>query len=265
VDRPELFTLEDVSVVVDGRRILDGVDEHVHDGVATAIAGPSGSGKTTLLRLLNRLAEPTSGRVLFRGTDVRELDVLALRRRAVLVPQRATPLTDDVAAEVRVAAPRLADADVRSLLTRVALDPDEYLGRTPSSLSGGELQRLCLARALAVAPEALLLDEPTSALDPRSADAVDDVIRALVASGLAVVIVSHDVARAGRVADDVVVLHEGRVTARGAASSLDLEHELMSPPADGHVHDTDDPRTHGTAHTAHAHDDARTTGTPEKP
>jgi len=230
VDRPELFTLDDVSLVIDGRRILDHVDEHVHDGVATAIAGPSGSGKSTLLRLLNRLAEPTSGRVLFRGTDVRELDVLELRRRAVLVPQRSTALTDDVAEEVRVAAPQLTDAEVATLLERVALAPAEFVGRTPSSLSGGELQRLCLARALAVGPEALLLDEPTSALDPRSADAVDDVIRALVASGLAVVLVSHDVVRSGRVADDVRVLHEGRVTARGAAGSLDLEHELMTPP-----------------------------------
>jgi len=254
VHRPELFTLDAVSLEIDGRRILDGVDEHLHDGVATAVAGPSGSGKSTLLRLLNRLAEPTSGRVLFRGTDVRDLDVLELRRRAVLVPQRATALTDDVAAEVRVAAPDLTDAQVRALLERVALDPGEFLGRVPSSLSGGELQRLCLARALAVGPEVLLLDEPTSALDPRSADAVDAVIRALVGSGLAVVLVSHDVVRAGRVADDVWVLHGGRVTARGPAVDLDLEHELMSPPADGHVHDVADPRSHGAVHLPHEHE-----------
>jgi putative ABC transport system ATP-binding protein len=266
VERPELFGLENVSLVIDGRRILDDVDEHIHDGVATAIAGPSGSGKSTLLRLLNRLAEPTSGRVLFRGTDVRDLDVLALRRRAVLVPQRPVALTEDVAAEVRVAAPALTDAEVAALLRRVALDPAEFLGRRPSSLSGGELQRLCLARALAVGPEALLLDEPTSALDPRSADAVDAVIRSLVDSGLAVVLVSHDVVRAGRVADDVRVLHDGRVTARGPAGGLDLEHELMRPPTDGHVHDVEDPRRHGPAHEAHAHDgSAPRTDRPEQP
>jgi putative ABC transport system ATP-binding protein len=244
VDRADLFRLEDVSLVVEGRRILDRLDEHIHDGVATAVAGPSGSGKSTLLRLLNRLAEPTSGRILFRGTDVRDLDVLSLRRHAVLVPQRAVALTEDVAAEVRVAAPALSDGDVRSLLSRVALDPADFLGRRPASLSGGELQRLCLARALAVGPDVLLLDEPTSALDPRSADAVDAVIRSLVDSGLAVVLVSHDVVRAGRVADDVRVLHDGRVTARGPAHGLDLHHELMSPPSDGHVHDVDDPRGH---------------------
>ena len=264
MDGPELFTLDDVSLVIDGRRILDHVDEHLHDGVATAVAGPSGSGKSTLLRLLNRLAEPTSGRVLFRGTDVRDLDVLELRRRAVLVPQRATALTDRVADEVRVAAPGLTDEEVRRLLERVALDPDDYLPRDPASLSGGELQRLCLARALAVGPEALLLDEPTSALDPRSADAVDAVIRSLVDSGLAVVLVSHDVLRAGRVADDVRVLHDGRVTARGPAETLDLEHELVNPPDDGHVHDVDDPRAHGTPHLPHAHD-LTTTEPPEQP
>jgi len=253
VERPELFTLEHVSLVIDGRRILDDIDEHLHDGGATAIAGPSGSGKSTLLRLLNRLAEPTSGRVLFRGTDVRDLDVLELRRHAVLVPQRATALTDEAYAEVRVAAPTLDDAAVATLLERVALDPDDLRGRVPTSLSGGELQRLCLARALAVGPEVLLLDEPTSALDPRAGDAVDAVIRSLVADGLAVVLVSHDIVRAGNIADDVRVLHEGRVTARGPAARLDLAHELMSPPSDGHVHDEDDVRAHGATQAIHRH------------
>jgi putative ABC transport system ATP-binding protein len=258
VDRRELFTLESVSLVIDGRRILDDLDEHIHDDAVTAVAGPSGSGKSTLLRVLNRLAEPTTGRVLFRGTDVRELDVRELRRRAVLVPQRAVALTDDVAAEVRVAAPQLADVEVDVLLERVRLTPAEFRGRDPHRLSGGELQRLCLARALAVGPEVLLLDEPTSALDPRSADAVDEVIRALASSGVAVVLVSHDVLRASAVADDVRVMHDGRVTARGPASTLDLAHELMSPPDDGHVHDVDDPRAHGGPHRLHDHDEERT-------
>ena len=257
MERPELYTLDDVSLTVDGRRLLDHVDEHLHDGVVTAIAGPSGSGKSTLLRLLNRLAEPTQGRVLFRGTDVRDLDVRELRRRAVLVPQRAVALTDDVRAEVRLAAPDLTDDELDTLLHRVNLRPGDLRGRAPTSLSGGELQRLCLARALAVRPEALLLDEPTSALDPRSADAVDDVIRSLAADGLSVVLVSHDVVRAAAVATDVRVLHDGRVTARGPAAALDLEHELTWPPDDGHAHPPDDPRAHGIPHEAHRHDPPR--------
>lgn len=252
--RPELFTLEDVSLEVDGRVLLDQLDEHLHAGSVTAVCGPSGSGKSTLLRLLNRLADPTSGRVLFQGDDVRGIPVRELRRRAVLVPQRAVALTDDVRAEVRVAAPALGDDDVDALLQRVALDPAAVVGRSPRSLSGGELQRLCLARALAVGPEALLLDEPTSALDPRAADAVDAVIRSLVAEGLSVVLVSHDVVRAESVADDVRVLHEGRVTARGPASQVDLVHEMTTTPDDGHTHPADDPRAHGPVHEPHEHE-----------
>ena len=250
----ELFTLEHVRLRFGDRLVLDDVDEHLHAHVATAVAGPSGSGKSTLLRLLNRLEEPTEGRVLFHGVDVRDLDVLELRRRAVLVPQRAVALTEGVRSEVRLAAPHLSDDDVDHLLARVALPADVVVGRDPRSLSGGELQRLCLARALAVGPEVLLLDEPTSALDPRSADAVDAVIRSLVADGLSVVLVSHDVRRAAAVSQDVLVLHEGTVTARGPATALDLEHELMSPPHDGHEHDDDDPRSHGAPHRAHVHD-----------
>jgi putative ABC transport system ATP-binding protein len=259
VPEPELFTLDDVSLDLGGRRILDGLDEHLHEGAVTAIAGPSGSGKSTLLRLLNRLADPTSGRVLFRGTDVLDLDVLTLRRLAVLVPQRAVALTDDVAAEVRVAAPSLTDDEVELLLARVALDPAVVLGRHPDSLSGGELQRLSLARALAVGPEVLLLDEPTSALDPRSADAVDAVIRSLADAGLSVVLVSHDIVRAGRIADDVRVLHHGRVTARGPVASLDLAHELDTWPGDGHEHPPDDTRVGGaTAASPHLGPDPST-------
>lgn len=259
MEPPELFTLEHVSLQIDGRLLLDDLDEHLHTGSVTAVCGPSGSGKSTLLRLLNRLADPTSGRVLFRGTDVRDLDVRSLRRSAVLVPQRAVALTEDVGAEVRVAAPDLSDDTVAALLERVALVPSEVLGRSPQSLSGGELQRLALARALAVGPEVLLLDEPTSALDPRAADAVDAVIRGLVDDGLSVVLVSHDVVRAERIADSVRVLHDGRVTARGAVSDIDLVHEMTSPPYDGHDHPADDRRAHGPAHDPHLHEPPDTT------
>jgi putative ABC transport system ATP-binding protein len=250
---PELFALEDVSLEVEGRLLLDSLDEHLHAGAVTAICGPSGSGKSTLLRLLNRLSEPTSGRVLFHGDDVRSLDVRELRRRAVLVPQRAVALTDEVRAEVRVARGGLGDDAVDALLHRVALEPGLVVGRAPASLSGGELQRLCLARALAVEPEALLLDEPTSALDPRAADAVDDVIRSLVSDGLSVVLVSHDVVRAAAVATDVRVLHAGRVTARGPADAVDLAHEMATTPDDGHEHGPGDPRAHGELHRGHRH------------
>ena len=216
---PELFTLEGVTLEVDGRTILQSVSDHIHEGHATGIVGPSGSGKSTLLRLLNRLEEPTSGQIRFRGVPLPELDVRELRRRVGLVAQRPAMLTERVDDEVRVGAPSLTDDEVGELLARVALgqlDAD----RRPDDLSGGEQQRLALARALAVDPEVLLLDEPTSALDASAAESVDAVIRALTSSGLSVVLVSHDLARAAALTHDALVLDQGRLVERGDPATL---------------------------------------------
>ena len=230
MDRPELFTLEHVTLRLGGRVVLDDVTEHLHEGRCTALVGPSGSGKSTLLRLLNRLADPDEGRVLHRGADVRTLDVRALRRRVGLVAQHPTLLSPDIATELRLGRPDLTDDEATDLLRRVALPPD-MLRRDTAGLSGGEMQRVCLARALAVDPEALLLDEPTSALDPASADAVDVIVRDLVDAGLSVVLVSHDIRRAAAVADDVRVLRAGRITDRGATDLVDLERALAADDA----------------------------------
>jgi putative ABC transport system ATP-binding protein len=211
---PELFTLDAVSFVVTGRAILDDVSDHIHEGHVTAIVGPSGSGKSTLLRMLNRLEEPTSGRILFRGVPLPELDVRQLRRRVGLVAQRPAMLTDRIDTEVRVGESALTDDAVDSLLTQVGLDHIER-ERHPSDLSGGEQQRLALARALAVGPEVLLLDEPTSALDPKAAEQVDAVVGGLVGAGLSVVLVSHDLQRAAALTHDALVLDEGRLVDRG--------------------------------------------------
>ncbi|GAB2540183.1 ABC transporter ATP-binding protein [Nocardia heshunensis] len=179
----------------------------------TAVVGPSGAGKTTLLRLLNRFGEPDSGRVLFDGTPVTEMDVLALRRRVGLVPQRPVLLTDTVGEEVVVG--RAVSAErVDELLAVVGL-PDGFAVRRCGELSGGEAQRVCLARALAVEPEVLLMDEPTSALDGASAVAIGELIRAHVGSGGSVVLVSHDPGFVAEVSDEVWTLAGGRLT-RGA-------------------------------------------------
>jgi putative ABC transport system ATP-binding protein len=197
-----LFTLDDVSLSRAGKPVLRGLTTEIPEG-ATAVVGPSGSGKSSLLRLLNRLADPDSGRVLLRGRDVREGDVLALRRRVVLVPQLPAPLGETVAEDVRFAAP---DGDVPSLLERAGLDAS-YADRETARLSVGEQQRVMLARALAVGPEVLLLDEPTSALDAAARDAVEATITALRAEGAAsIVVVTHDPEQARRLADHAVRL-----------------------------------------------------------
>ena len=213
-----VLELQDVGVVHGDTTVLEHVSATLTQGRCTAVVGPSGAGKSTLLRLLDRLAEPTSGQVLLSGRPLPSYDVLELRRRVGLVQQAPVLLGDTVLEDLRVGAPLLAPVDAEELLVRAGL-PGIDLGRATAGLSGGEAQRLCLARALAVGPEVLLLDEPTSALDAVAAGAVEQVIKRLVADGLTAVLVSHDLAQARRVADDVIVLRAGRVVETGAASA----------------------------------------------
>ena len=211
-----MLTLEDVTVVRGGSTVLDRVSASFPAGRCTAVAGPSGAGKSTVLRLLDRLLEPTSGQVLFHGRPLPSYDVLEVRRRVGLVQQAPVVLGTTVLADLRVGRPQLTEAEAEPLLQRAGLDL--ALDRSTADLSGGEAQRLCLARALAVGPEVLLLDEPTSALDAVAAQAVERVVKALVADGLSAVLVSHDLRQAKRLADDVVVLEHGRVVEAGPAS-----------------------------------------------
>jgi putative ABC transport system ATP-binding protein len=215
----EAFTFHDVVLVRDGRRILDSVSDHIHRGETTAVVGPSGSGKSTLLRLLNRFEEPTEGVILLDGKPLPSYDVHTLRRRVGLVAQRPTMLAETIGQEIRVGRPELEDDAVVRLLERVAL-PEVELDAATATLSGGEQQRVALARTLALDPEVLLLDEPTSALDDRSAEAVDRIIGSLVEDGLTAVLVSHDLSRVVHVADSVLVLHQGRLVERGGPGDV---------------------------------------------
>jgi len=170
---------------------------------STAILGPSGSGKSTLLRLLNRLADPDDGVVRFHGDDLRDLDPLELRRRAVLVPQIPAPVPGTVADNVRYG-PALHGVDVDPLgpLEQAGLD-SSYAERDAGRLSVGEQQRVMLARALALDPEVLLLDEPTAALDERAKEGVERTLAELPCS---TVLVTHERAQAERLAERLVEL-----------------------------------------------------------
>jgi len=214
------FLLERVSVVRGEASVLREVSAHFPSGRCSTVRGASGSGKTTLLRLLNRLIDPTVGRVLLDDVPLTELDVLVLRRRVGLVAQAPVVLTDAVLDEVRVGRPDLSERRVTELLARVGLG-EKFVTRPTSGLSGGEAQRLCLARSLAVEPQVLLLDEPTSALDGPSAAVIATLVRDHVSEGGTVVLASHDQALVGSVADRVFEINRGRVTADRGGGDID--------------------------------------------
>lgn len=210
----EGFRLEQVMVTNGAVTLLGQVSASIPAGRCTAVMGASGAGKSTLLRLLNRLTEPTVGLVWLDGVPLAQLDVLALRRRVGLVAQAPVVLTDQVLDEVRVGRPDLTEDRALELLARVGLAPG-FGARSTAGLSGGEAQRLCLARSLAVEPQVLLLDEPTSALDGPSAAVIATLVRGHVNNGGTVVLVSHDHALVGSLAEQVLVLEQGELVADG--------------------------------------------------
>ncbi|HLX47084.1 MAG TPA: phosphate ABC transporter ATP-binding protein [Streptosporangiaceae bacterium] len=205
------FGFERVSVVRAGRRVLDEITGWIPAAGITVVAGPSGAGKTTLLRLCNRLEIPDAGTVSYRGQPLDELDPLALRRRVGMVFQRPTPFPGSVADNLAVAHPEAGAGEMDAALKRVALDPG-LLGQEARTLSGGELQRMCLARTLVTQPETLLLDEPTSALDEQPKRAFEQTARELAARGITIIWVTHDAAQADRIADRIYHLRDGHLT-----------------------------------------------------
>jgi len=193
-----------------GRRVLEEITATIPAAGITVVAGPSGAGKTTLLRLCNRLEIPDEGTVSYRGRPMDELDPLTLRRRVGMVFQRPTPFPGSVADNLAVAHPEATTGELSTALTRVALDSG-LLGQDARSLSGGELQRMCLARTLVTRPETLLLDEPTSALDARPKQVFENTARDLAGQGITIIWVTHDDAQAARVADRIYQLREGHL------------------------------------------------------
>jgi len=213
MDGPQLvaFEFDRVTVRRAGRRVLDEVTACIPAAGITVISGPSGAGKTTLLRLCNRLEVPDQGVVRYRGRPVDDLDPLALRRRAGMVFQRPTPFPGSVADNLAVAHPDAGAEGMSAALRRVALDP-ALLAQEARTLSGGELQRMCLARTLVTRPETLLLDEPTSALDAQPKQVFETTARDLAAQGITIIWVTHDSAQADRVADQIYQLRDGQLT-----------------------------------------------------
>jgi putative ABC transport system ATP-binding protein len=191
------FEYRDVRVNGDHGPIVENFCAVIPADGLTVMMGPSGAGKTTLLRLLNRLDDPDDGVVLFDGRDVRDYDVLDLRRRVQSVGQVPVTFPGTVTDNV--------GGETTNLLVRVGLDP-RLASREADRLSVGEAQRMALARSLALSPDVLALDEPTSALDVANKAGIERLIRELADSGLTVVMVSHD-PRHAELADHVIEVH----------------------------------------------------------
>ncbi|XP_048139464.1 ABC transporter I family member 17 isoform X2 [Rhodamnia argentea] len=196
-------------------RGLSGINLEIPQGKVVGIIGPSGSGKSTLLRALNRLWEPPSGTVFLDGEDIKNLDVLSLRRKVGMLFQLPVMFEGTVADNVRygpqLRGKKLSDGEVYKLLNLADLDSSLF-SRGGSELSVGQAQRVALARTLANEPEVLLLDEPTSALDPISTQNIEDVIVKLKKTrGLTTIIVSHSIKQIQRIADIVCLLVSGEL------------------------------------------------------
>jgi tungstate transport system ATP-binding protein len=199
---------------VRGTRLIDGLDLRLAGAGITVIMGPNGAGKSLLLRLLHGLLAPTAGSVRWNGQALDE----AVRKRQALVFQRPVLLRRSVLANLEFVLRLVPDAPAGralELLRHVGLA--ELAARPARRLSGGEQQRLALARALALEPELLLLDEPTASLDPASVIAIETLVAEARAAGTKVVFVTHDIGQARRLADDVVFLHRGRITEQSPA------------------------------------------------
>lgn len=225
--------VEGASKRFDGaeRSAIEDIDLSIREREFIVVVGASGSGKTTLLQLLNRLSEPTAGRITIGGIAVTGIDPIELRRRTGYVFQEVGLFPHMSVAENIAITPTLlgweaarTDTRVGELLNLVRLGA-EYGPRFPSQLSGGERQRVGVARALAAEPSIVLMDEPFSALDPLTRDALAQDYRRLHDElKLTSVMITHDVLEALAVADRIVVLQSGRIVADGTPKAL-IEHE----------------------------------------
>ena len=221
-DNP-ILRAEHLGRVVGDKVLVADANFQVRSGEVVAIVGPSGAGKSSLLRLLNRLDEPTSGTVCVEGVDYKQIDPQEARRKLGMVTQRPFLFFGTVADNLRFGPAQrretLPDAVVEDLLSRVGLKG--YASRNVANLSGGEAQRVSVARTLANAPLVLLLDEPTSALDEASKLGVEALIEEIVRDqNLTCVLVTHDVAQAARLADRALVMEAGRIVREGSVQEV---------------------------------------------
>ncbi len=209
--------VHDLSLEVQGKRLIDGVNLRITGGQITVVMGPNGAGKSLLLRLLHGLIAPTTGDISWAGRQLTE----AVRSRQAMVFQRPVLLRRSVAANVDFVLKLrgIGSAERRDgILEHARLS--ESANQPARLLSGGEQQRLALARALAMEPGVLFLDEPTASLDPASTLLIEEMVRTAHGRGTKIIFVTHDIGQARRLADEVVFLHRGQVQEHTSAEEF---------------------------------------------
>lgn len=214
-----LIEVKDLRKAFGDHVVLDGITTDIHQGEVVAIIGPSGCGKSTFLRSLNLLEVPTSGHVLFEGTDItdKSVNINKVRQKIGMVFQQFNlfpnhTIKDNITlAPIKLGLMTKEEADKKAveLLERVGL-PDKA-DTYPDMLSGGQKQRIAIARSLAMNPDVMLFDEPTSALDPEMVGEVLELMRELAADGMTMVVVTHEMGFAREVATRVMFINEGTI------------------------------------------------------
>lgn len=219
VNREVLIEVKDLCKTFDKHVVLNGISTEIKKGEVIAIIGPSGCGKSTFLRSLNLLETPTSGVITFEGTDItdKSVDINKMRQKIGMVFQQFnlfpnyTVKKNIMLAPIQTGLMNKEEAEKRAmeLLSRVGLaeKADSY----PAMLSGGQKQRIAIARALAMNPDVMLFDEPTSALDPEMVGEVLEIMKELAASGMTMVVVTHEMGFAREVASRVLFINEGQI------------------------------------------------------
>lgn len=215
-------------------QVLKGINTEIKKGEVVVVIGPSGSGKSTFLRCLNLLEEPTSGNIYFKGTDItdKKNDIYQMREKLGMVFQNfnlfpnLTVMDNITLSPIKVK--KMSKEDARKigekLLTDVGL-PDKAKAY-PQSLSGGQMQRIAIARALAMQPEVMLFDEPTSALDPEMVGEVLSVMQRLAQEGMTMVIVTHEMGFAKEVGDRVLFMDQGVIMEEGTPAQILMHRKI---------------------------------------
>ena len=219
VNENALIQVQDLKKSFGTQVVLDGITTQIDQGEVVAIIGPSGCGKSTFLRSLNLLEEPTSGTILFEGTDItdKSVDINKMRQKIGMVFQQFNLFPNyTIQNNITLAPVKLglmtqqeAEKKAKELLERVGLP--ERANDYPSQLSGGQKQRIAIARALAMNPDVMLFDEPTSALDPEMVGEVLELMRELARDGMTMVVVTHEMGFAREVANRVLFIDEGKI------------------------------------------------------